>query len=243
MDSLDSKLIRLRRSRLGPYYFSRKNKVFRSWLGDRVVVVKEFGEARAESASSEFSILERCIGAGVPVPSPIELLSHAIVMEHIDGPTVSAMIDSAEDAKGATASVGIEKCHQVADALGNWLAGFHRMSDSRLARGDANMRNFILAGPVLYGVDFEESSECDVLVDLGQMCSSILSMRPMFVREKFELVRRMSSRYFQATGLDRSDDLPRATAEALRFYAQFRDDREKMLSWAERIESRGLEPE
>ena len=92
----------------------------------------------------------------------------------------------------------------------------------------------------MYGIDFEESTECDVLIDLGQMCSSLLSMRPMFTRTKFALADKLSGHYFEATGTDRVEDLSAKISEALRYYAKFRNDRDELLAWAEKIDRDGL---
>jgi tRNA A-37 threonylcarbamoyl transferase component Bud32 len=232
----------LRRSRLGQDYPSRKNKVFKSELEGELVVVKIFPVDRYEAASAEFTILERCSKAGLAVPSPIRLLQGAIVIEHIEGTTVADALDSIDAEIGLGAPDGMERAGPIMRSLGCWLASFHELHGFRVARGDSIMRNFILVDHALYGIDFEEASECDVLLDLGQMCSSLLSMRPMFTKEKFELVHILSNHYFEAAGTSRLDDLPGKISEALRFYARFRRDGGSLLTWADRIEHSGLAP-
>ncbi|MCJ7489334.1 MAG: hypothetical protein MUO87_04215, partial [Thermoplasmata archaeon] len=84
------------------------------------------------------------------------------------------------------------------------------------------------------------ASEEDVIRDLGEMCSSILSMHPMFTVDKFAFCRRLSERYFALTGAERDSDLSTATAKALRHYASFRIDGEELVARAAVIEIDGL---
>ena len=241
MSHSNDQLRQLERFRSGPDFFSRKNKVFRSSQSGRPVVVKVFGVGRREIASKEFSVLQRCSGAGLSTPSPIGLISDSIVMEYLEGVTVAALLDTDASSAKSSSVAGFDRI-ELSRSLGEWIAGFHGLFDFKLSRGDANMRNSIVVGGTVYGIDFEECLETDVLIDLGQMCSSVLSMHPMFTEEKFEFVRAMSERYFQSTGQDRRQDLPSSTARALRHYARFRTDGDEMSSWADRIEDRGLEP-
>jgi hypothetical protein len=132
------------------------------------------------------------------------------------------------------------KLLDIADGLGEWLARYHALFEFRLTRGDAIMKNFLVSGGRIVGVDFEEASEEDVIRDLGEMCSSILSMHPMFTVDKFAFCRRLSKRYFALTRTERDADLSTATAKALRHYASFRVDGGELAARAAVIESDGL---
>ena len=240
MKDADDELSKLERSRQGPDYPSRKNSVFRSESDGIQVVVKVFSGGRHASAASEFQILDRCKAAGIAVPSPLILLDNAIVMEFLEGSTVASRLDAIEAESGLETPDGMAEAESIMQSLGSWLARFHRLHDFRITRGDSIMRNFMLVGSEVYGIDFEESTECDVLIDLGQMCSSLLSMRPMFTRTKLALAEMLSGHYFEAAGTARQADLPAKISEALRYYAKFRSDGDELLAWAEKIERDGL---
>jgi Ser/Thr protein kinase RdoA (MazF antagonist) len=234
-----AKLLSMLRERaLGRQFRSRKNRVYLSLYDDEPVVVKELSDS--EKASKEHAILSMCVAGGVPVPRPLAVLGNALVLEYIEGGTAADLLDSMW-IKGATPSADVPAALAgAAAALGEWLAEFHKVSEFRIARGDANMRNFIMRGHAVVGVDFEECRESDVISDLGQMCSSVLSMNPMFTDEKLEFCRMMSGTYFDSVKMDRAGDLDSATAEALRYYAAFRDDGREMVRFALSIERTGL---
>lgn len=233
-----SKLEELRSNMLGTEFESRKNRVFRATDQGKIVVVKEFSDS--EAASKEFSILTRCYARSLPVPRPMSIHTRAVVMESLSGETVAEALDSVWLRDGPTSADEGAKLLDIADGLGEWLAGYHALFEFGLTRGDATMKNFLVSGDRIVGIDFEESSEEDVIRDLGEMCSSILSMHPMFTVDKFAFCRRLSERYFVLTGAERDADLSTATAKALKHYASFRIDGGELVARAAVIESDGL---
>ena len=232
------KLEELRSNMLGTEFESRKNRVFRATDQGKTVVVKEFSDS--EAASKEFSILTRCYASSLPVPRPISIHTRAVVMECLFGETVAKALDSAWLRNGPTSADEGTKLLNIADGLGEWLAGYHALFEFGLTRGDAIMKNFLVSDGRIVGIDFEEASEEDVIRDLGEMCSSILSMHPMFTGDKLALCRRFSERYFELTGAERTADLSAATAKALRHYANYRTDGGELAARAAVIESDGL---
>jgi tRNA A-37 threonylcarbamoyl transferase component Bud32 len=232
------KLEELRSNMLGTEFESRKNRVFRATDQGTTVVVKEFSDS--ETASKEFSILTRCYARSLPVPRPVSIHTRAIVMECLPGGTVVEALDSAWLSEGPISADEEAKLRDIADGLGEWLARYHALFEFGLTRGDAIMKNFLVSGGRIVGVDFEEASEEDVIRDLGEMCSSILSMHPMFTVDKFAFCRRLSKRYFALTRTERDADLSTATAKALRHYASFRVDGGELAARAAVIESDGL---
>lgn len=228
----------LRERALGMQFRSRKNRVYLSLYDDEPVVVKELPDS--DKASKEHAILSMCVAGGVSVPRPLAVLGNVLVLEYIEGGTAADLLDSML-VKGAPLSEDeAAALADTASALGRWLAEFHRVAEFRTARGDANMRNFVMRGRSVVGVDFEECRESDVIADLGQMCSSVLSMNPMFTDDKVEFCRMMSGTYFDSVGMNRAGDLDSATADALRYYAAFRDDGREMVRFASSIETTGL---
>ncbi len=232
------KLEELRGNMLGTEFKSRKNRVFRATDQGMTVVVKEFSDS--EVASKEFSVLMRCSAGSLPVPRPLSTHTRAIVMESLSGETVAEALDSVWLGTGPISADERAKLLDIVDGLGEWLARYHALFEFRMTRGDAIMKNFLVSDGRIVGIDFEEASEEDVIRDLGEMCSSILSMHPMFTGDKLALCRRLSERYFELTGAERAADLSAATAKALRHYANYRTDGGELVARAAVIESDGL---
>ncbi len=238
MVRLSPNLEELRGNMLGTEFESRKNRVFRAADEGRTVVVKEFSDS--ETASKEFSILTRCSAGSLPVPRPMSAHACAIIMECLPGVTVAETLDSVWLDEGPISADEEAELRDIADGLGEWLARYHALFEFGLTRGDAIMKNFLVSGGRIVGLDFEEASEEDVIRDLGEMCSSVLSMHPMFTADKLAFCRRLTERYFALTGTERYADLSVATASALRHYASFRTDGGEMVARAAVIESAGL---
>ena len=201
-----------------------------------MVVVKTYPKADADVIQKEYSILERCHASGVLAPTPIALEGNAIVMSHVDGSVLSTVLDSRWLHTDPANPAPETDTACIAESLARWLHAFHSAFGFRLRRGDVNMRNFMLSGEGLYGLDFEEASEGDVIEDLGQACATVLSMDPMFTEEKTAFVGKMVRQYFEISGLDRYDDLRDAVVRALRYYASFRKNRIEIEARASRIE-------
>ena len=161
-------------------------------------------------------------------------------MEYVEGANVADLFDSYWGIDPSGASV-IGELRMLLDGVAAWLARFHSAFGYRLARGDAILRNFIIKGDLVWGIDFEESSERDPLIDVGQTCSNILSLEPQFTPAKFLLTKEFASLYWRYSGRNRSHELPDKIAEGLRHYAQFRDDSVRLEEWAGNIERRGLD--
>lgn len=211
---------KLEEARQGPYFKSKKNRVFRSVLHGEVWVVKVYNRDWSDRASLEFEVLRDCRARGVAVPRPISLLEGAIVMEHVPGEHVSDLFD---DLMSDLSSPNLsDELSGLAESMAAWLSSFHTAFGFELTRGDAILRNFIVGpgGPV--GLDFEESARADALTDLGQTCASALMTDPAFTEHKVLFAQQMSDAYWKRTGEDRSEGLPDAIEAAVRHYAQFR---------------------
>ena len=221
-------------------FFSRKNRVVKSIRNGQLVVVKTYTQADVGVIRKEYSILERCHASGVLAPAPIAMEEDAIVMSYVDGRVLSTVLDSCWVHAGPNGSVPEAEPALIAESLGRWLHGFHAAFEFGLRRGDVNMRNFVLGEAGMYGLDFEEASEGDVIEDLGQACATVLSMDPMFTEEKVAFAGRLAGKYFEMTGVERYDDLHEAIVRALRYYASFRGNRAAIEACASRMEREGL---
>ena len=226
--------------RIGEVFPSRKNKVFRVEIGDRIIVVKEFPQDARSRLRRELEMLKRCHGAGIAVPEPISTHGDAVLMEYIEGPSLAESFDliAAKDAKSERSTE--ESRVTIVDGLASWLASFHRSVGFEMYRGDSILKNFILSGDKVYGIDFEESGKGDPIQDVGQACSYILSSNPPFTDAKFGFVTDLTARYWEKVGRDRSADLPESIAQGLEHYAPFRSDRQRLLEWAHRMRMNGM---
>lgn len=226
--------------RIGGSFFSRKNTVFKSGSHGRIVVAKVYGEGRQSLPEKEYSVLDVCHSKGISVPAPIELGNGIVVMEFVEGGTLADFLDRCWVDGAATVPEEKLRLESVASSVGEWLSEFHKAFQGEVSRGDSNARNFLVCGGQVFGVDFEESSRSDPLDDLGQACSSVLSMHPMFTNEKFDFCKLMAKAYFSASGSDRSELLGKATSKALRYYSSYRSDAKPMLEMADEIDRTGL---
>lgn len=221
-------------------FFSRKNTVFLSVLDGRPVIVKVFAKDTASRALKERAVLERCFEKGVSVPGVIAYRDNTLVMEFVEGETLSDVLDGIWLTKSLSGEESRSRLDSIARSLGDWLALFHGAFDYSMRRGDAIVRNFILSQNGVTGIDFEESSESDVIDDVGEICSSVLSMRPMFTVEKTRFCKEIANSYFAASGSQRTKDLESAVSKALRRYAPFREDGGLMIQMADDIDRKGL---
>jgi tRNA A-37 threonylcarbamoyl transferase component Bud32 len=225
--------------RVGGVFRSRKNRVFKIRMEEGMGVAKVYPEARIGAAQAEFRLLKRCSDHGVLVPTPIELASNTIVMAYVDGENVADVVDGILAREhGARARVD-DRAGLLAKRLADWLASFHRAFRFELCRGDTILRNFMISDDRIYGIDFEEAHYGDALQDIGELCASILGMRPLFGPLNFKLTSYMVSGYWKAIGRNRSAELSEWIAVGLEHYAKFREDGEFLQDWAHRFRSEG----
>ena len=233
-------LIDLEKGRIGDSFFSRKNSVFRSHCEGRDVVVKVYADNRGDSALKEYSVLETCRKKDVAAPIPLRFEDTAIMMEYVEGLTLGEFLDTVWHEGNGSRNTHRNSVEDIAVSLGDWLAGFHAAFSGSLSRGDANIRNFIIGRKGVVGIDFEESGESEVIDDLGQACSSILSMHPKFSQEKADFCRCMVKAYSSKAREVESIHLSDAIARALEYYAEFRSDGDELIRKAAEIRRNGL---
>jgi len=221
-------------------FFSRKNTVSPSVLDGGPVVVKVFAKDTASRALNERTVLERCFEKGVSVPGVIAHRDNVLVMEFVEGETLSDALDDIWLTESLSGEEGRSRLDSIAKSLGVWLASFHNAFDYNIRRGDAITRNFILSQKKVTGIDFEESAEADVIDDIGEICSSVLSMHPMFTVEKTRFCKEIANSYFAVSGSQRMKGLESAVSRALRRYAPFREDGGLMIQMADDIDRKGL---
>ncbi|MBN1677545.1 MAG: phosphotransferase [Candidatus Thermoplasmatota archaeon] len=226
---MDSTAEALEKARVGQVFRSRKNRVFKVIVNGETLVAKIFPSGSDDRATHEYSVLRACVERGVRVPHPVKHEGRALLMEYIEGSTTARIVDDAPlDAESTLLKVV------------QWLSGFHHANDLRLCRGDCVLHNFMMTAEGVIGIDFEEAHEGDPIEDVGQVMASYLSMRPAFADAKFVVAEHIVSQYMAGSVTDRSEEVPRAISDALRYYGRFREDGALLATWADRIERGGL---
>jgi serine/threonine-protein kinase RIO1 len=227
----------LEKLRYGDVFRSRKNRVFRISSEGRTQIAKVYPSSKTDAARKEFEILRKCSDLGILVPKPIELAGNAIVMTFVDGVNASDVVDPllGEDVPKSSASV-----NGVAEGLAEWLASFHRAFEFKFCRGDTILRNFLLSDGMTYGIDFEEAHSGDPISDIGELCASILGMRPLFGPMNIKMAASLVGRYWRSAGRNRSSDLPDSVADALEHYSGFREDGPILKARSRKIRAEGL---
>jgi tRNA A-37 threonylcarbamoyl transferase component Bud32 len=223
--------------RVGEVFRSRKNRVFRVSYGGKTLIAKVYPSSNTDAAREEFEILQRCSDLGLRVPRPVELVGNTIVMTCVEGVNVSEAVDHLLDESTVAEP---DSVHDLAEGLADWLALFHKAFEFKFCRGDTILRNFLLSKDGIHGIDFEEAHEGDPISDIGELCASILGMRPLFGLRNMEMTSSFVDKYWKSTGEDRSSDLPESVAKALEHYARFRDDGEVLRTWSRKIRSSGM---
>ena len=228
----------LERMMVGEPFRSRKNHVFRIRWEGALKVAKVYAPERIHLAELEFGILSRCAEEEVPAPHPIALGPGAIIMDYVEAENLSDEFDRL--LTESQASKGKEIHDLVTDGVAAWLAKFHKRMGGCTTRGDSVLRNFLISGGTICGLDFEESSARDPLDDVAEVAANMLGMSPAFTPERFALVDVLAERYWHHSGTDRSAELPSTIADALDRYAQFRSDGKAMRVWAQKLRVDGL---
>lgn len=206
-------------------YSSKKNTVQKVEFKDKFYVVKKYDDDLG--SHTEIKILEECKKLKIPVPEIIERSEDILILEHIPGINCKKLFDS-------------EETDAVLSGIAEWLCDFHSSFEYGRLRGDCILANFIWSDPKIYGIDFEESGQGNYLRDLGDMCTSILRMRPAFTDNRFRQVEYFLHEYFACSTEPRTDITPHLV-EALLHYSNYGSQREELKRWAIRIKEEGLD--
>jgi len=232
--SVTFSLADLEKGRTGPFFHSKKNRVFMSVVGGAPYVVKVYRGEWRERASAEYGVLRDCQKMGVPVPLPVALIEGAIVMTPVEGQVAGEVFDLIVV---PPSRIGLtSELERLADNLARWLANFHIAFDFKRVRGDTILRNFIVTDQKTYGLDFEEATTGDTIADLGQLCASALMTDPPFTEQKTAFARHLAERYWACSGKRRAEELAGAVSAAIRHYSQFRANGKELLSYSSRID-------
>ena len=157
-------------------------------------VVKFF---HSPGIAQEASILQQALELNIDVPRIVGTTSTVLIMDYIDAPNLCDLIT-------------IYPAPHYAHLLATWFAQYHtafaRSKELVLLKGDARIRNFLIAPDRVVGVDFEESQTGAYTQDLAEVCGSILDTSPFFTPAKQVLCKeflKWYSRFRPITNLER----------------------------------------
>jgi len=160
---------------------------------------------------------------GLAVPEFIDYTDDLLILEYIPGDDCKTLFGQGHE--------------RVLQSIARWLADFHEAFDHDRRRGDCILANFIMHESQIYGIDLEESSQGNYLRDVGDMCTSILRMKPAFTDQRFSQMRSFIASYF-----DRKDpvDITESVVEAMDHYSRYGGQHEELKRWSEKIKEFGL---
>ncbi len=208
-------------------YTSKKNTVRKVECDGKYYVVKKYHDDFITGLQVEEKVLEECGKNQVGVPEIIEKLEDSLILEDISGTNCKELFDSQET--GA-----------VLSGIAEWLCDFHSSFGHKKRRGDCILANFILSDTEIYGIDFEESQEGNYLRDIGDMCTSILRMRPAFTFKRFRQIDYFLDEYFACSSKPRID-ITDYLVESLLHYSNYGSQKEELKRWAVRLKEVGLD--
>lgn len=219
-EKTNSKIVKSFRSRKNDVRLIKKDNIYK--------VMKVYPDINSERLSEELKVLEDCLSQGIPVPRVCHRTENTIILEYLKGDDCRTLFDDPK-----------VDDYMIIDGVACWLSGFH-VAFSERKRGDCILSNFILTDTGLYGIDFEESTLGDQMDDLGNMCTSILRMRPSFTDTRFSQVEYFIKKYFLERGISKVD-ITDHIADSLLYYGRYGSMGDEMNCWAQKIKKEGLD--
>lgn len=126
---------------------------------------------------NEYNALKRLVD--LHVPRILTRGQSSMCMEYIPGETLLQCLENAEMQK--------RPFYEYIDLLVRFLQDIYTTIPGKIY-GDVNLRNFILTGEGLWGVDLEESCTGNISADIGKAAAFILTYRPAETEYKFKTV-------------------------------------------------------
>ena len=145
------------------------------------------------AALAEAEILRKLYTAAVNAPQVIEAYGGVIIMEYIEGITLTDVIECENISP-----------ELLAERISEWFAAFYEVFPSKV-RGDVNCRNFILTHDNrVFGVDFEDLPIGKKETDLGRLQAFILNYDPPNTNYKKRLVQALTNCFDARFNIDRA---------------------------------------
>ena len=237
---------------------SKKNQVYlvTDTLGadSNKVVLKIYNEEFKKNAKLELNTINKLNKLNISTPKIIKHSNDWVILEFIPGRSILQIIDSEKRE--------IEP-KELIRYLAEWFANLHAKTleyvpePQVLLKGDCVLKNFIYVhdSKQLFGVDFEESTMGKPLIDVGAVCSAILTIKPMFSGSNFKLCRvfigsymSQISKYITKNSINSTNIIDQLTecsiavytASALESAASWmsKDNSEIALNWSKNIKNK-----
>ena len=123
----------------------------------------------SDTFEKEKQVLEYSLHNGLIVPDIIAAERGVLLMYHLRGEPLVDVINKSFDPS-------------LIDKLAKWYYQFHSLH--HLIKGDPRLRNFILSDDILYGLDFEETSDGHWMSDIAGISASLLDTDPIYDERK-----------------------------------------------------------
>jgi tRNA A-37 threonylcarbamoyl transferase component Bud32 len=246
---------------------SRKNNVYLIQDNDDQVptrfVFKEFSNEFKKNLKIERDILIKLNELKIPTPKILNYTEEYLLLEYIEGQTI---IDIVNNNLSNGQILYITDLSKLFEMLGAWFANLHSKTFNKeysvILKGDCVLKNFIYnpksISTNLIGLDFEESHYGSGSVDLGAVCSTVLTLKPRFSKLNYKLCKIFINSYnnslVQYSKINNnnnkneilkiefnSQSLAFSTADALEFASKWVSDSSSVeyLTWSKKIRENG----
>lgn len=171
-------------------FTSKKNNVGLVRFNGSICVFKRFSQQHVKNINRECNILSRYKDfIYMPLLIETDYDNKIVILKYIPGGNLCDILNDIR--------ISLEEKQRIIKILAEWFIAFHvsfRTKEGSIVRGDSNLRNFLFTDRI-WGLDFEESRLGNSEEDIGEICSSILTTKPMFTQEKFHLCQQLISQY------------------------------------------------
>jgi tRNA A-37 threonylcarbamoyl transferase component Bud32 len=173
---------------------SKKNTVAFMILNYKPVVIKSYFPGFIKNMEIEYKILTKAskgLKNSIPTIHNFDMENNFIILNYINGNNLCDIINNE--------NISLDEKSKIIIFLAEWFKNFHtffKKSKNYLIRGDSNLRNFIYNNNII-GFDFEEVRIGKPEEDIAELCSSVLTTNPMFVKYKFQLCKTFIKSYIE----------------------------------------------
>ncbi len=213
---------------------SKKNTVAYVTIKNNPRILKCFVPGLKQNMNKEHQILEKGKGLNTPNVYKKDEKNNILIMNYISGENLCDIINDKK--------TSYSEKQKLMELLAEWFNDFHnyfKNEEEFIIRGDSNLRNFILNDQI-WGVDLEETRKGQPTEDIADMCSSILTTKPMFTNEKYKLCKKLIKSYVEKSP-GRIKNIDSEVSYSILKKIQYRPKEEELLrKHAKRIRKQGL---
>ena len=163
---------------------SKRNKVYRLIEDEGKSILKIF--SNKDDMEKELTMLQLLHTNGCKVPEVLKITSDSLYLEDLGDMTLLNWLEKSE-------RISSEDILHVITKLADWLTVFYDTISSRLGlnyiMNDVNFRNFLIKDDEIYGIDFEQSKEGEMVEDFGKLAAYALTYDPQMTDWKKKFVK------------------------------------------------------